>query len=66
MLFNAVFYTVFTSSFPNNYWDKFVKRKVSGLCNFHLVWHAHNLVIFNKCQPQCHPLPVSVLLPFCR
>ena len=28
--FNAVvFFSVFTSSFPNNYWDKFVKRKVS-------------------------------------
>lgn len=43
--FNAVC-PVFTSSFPNNYWDKFVKRKVGGLCHFHLISRAHNLVTF--------------------
>lgn len=61
-----------TSSFPNNYWDKFVKRKVRHLHVF--FFHpsffsavASRLVIFTKCQPQRRrPAAVSDLPPLCR
>lgn len=63
--FNAVvFFSVFTSSFTNNYWDKFVKRKVSDSCphNLHVICYAHIPIWWYLLNVSCS---VILFLCFC-